>query len=449
MIIQCPACKTQAQLPASKEGAKVRCSECERVYVATPLGSRAPSGGGFDPTKLVIGVVAAIAIGVIYRVVSKTPDREYVVEEPEQRTRTALEADPTGWDSPYVKLARELFELVAARNEQAVTALIDGENIWRRRNEGFGGPAPTGKQDWIAEEEAAAQAAARAAAGEPEPEAPPTDDRLWALVAGDEQARFLAGVVAELLDTELVAEWEPFDGWVESEDGFDVVVRLQVSHRVDPGLENRHVEWRFFKRNGRWKAWYWERWYTPDEVNAYRRKRKGKTVKRTLSDGSIVIEGEVRPIPYDDETSIEDRARIDRLCAQLIDLDALPPVRTAANRGLVEIGKPALPPLLTMLAVVPLETEEDAIQLNLVHLALADITGYVTTFKVHELLGATRERQESGLKQWFGWYDRKYRRFEERQEKGLEEVDALLDSFEPRSEKERREFERYRAERDG
>ena len=83
------------------------------------------------------------------------------------------------------------------------------------------------------------------------------------------------------------------------------------------------------------------------------------------------------------------------------------------------------------------------------NLALSDITGYVTTFKVHELLGATRERQESGLKQWFGWYDRKYNRFVERQEQGLEEVDALLDQFEPRSEKERREFEKYRAERDG
>ncbi|MFT5154301.1 MAG: putative Zn finger-like uncharacterized protein, partial [Planctomycetota bacterium] len=40
MIIQCPACSTQAKLPESKEGAKVRCSDCGRVYVARPLGTR-------------------------------------------------------------------------------------------------------------------------------------------------------------------------------------------------------------------------------------------------------------------------------------------------------------------------------------------------------------------------------------------------------------------------
>jgi predicted Zn finger-like uncharacterized protein len=445
MIIQCPACKTQAQLPASKEGAKVRCSECERVYVAHPPGSRAPSKGGFDPMKLVIPTLAVIAIGIIYVMVIKAPDKEYAIEEEEEAPRVVEAADSMGWDSPHVKFARELSDLVGAGDEQGLAARVDAEYVWRRRNEGFGGPIPTGKPGWVLEDEAKA----RADAGEPELEGPPTDDRAWALVSSEEKATFRAGVVADLLETELFTDWEPFNGWVVSDEPLDVIVRLQVSHRVDFELENRHVEWRFFNRNGKWKAWYWERWYTEDELNSYRRKSKGKTTKRTLSDGSIVIEGNVRPIPHDPETSVEDRARIDTLCSQLIDLEARPAVRTTANRELREIGKPALPALLTLLAETPLETEEDAIRLNLVHLSLGDITGYNTTFKVHELLGATRERQESGLKQWFGWYDRKYGRFEERKETGMEEVEALLDQFVPRSEKERKEFEQYKAERDG
>ena len=111
-------------------------------------------------------------------------------------------------------------------------------------------------------------------------------------------------------------------------------------------------------------------------------------------------------------------------------------MRTEADRALQAIGKPAIPALLTQLATIPLVTEEQAMQLNLIHLALTDLTGYVTTFRVHELLGATRERQESGLKQWFGWYDRKFKRFEVR-----ENVDPFEGVIEP-TEREKRQMER-------
>ena len=39
MFIECPSCHARAQLPDSKEGAKVRCSECSSVYEALPGGA--------------------------------------------------------------------------------------------------------------------------------------------------------------------------------------------------------------------------------------------------------------------------------------------------------------------------------------------------------------------------------------------------------------------------
>ena len=58
-------------------------------------------------------------------------------------------------------------------------------------------------------------------------------------------------------------------------------------------------------------------------------------------------------------------------------------------------------------------------------------------------MGTTKERQDAGLKQWFGWYDRRYRRFEGRKDTA---DDPFLDDpdFKPRNERERRDFERAR-----
>ena len=76
------------------------------------------------------------------------------------------------------------------------------------------------------------------------------------------------------------------------------------------------------------------------------------------------------------------------------------------------------------------------------HKVLTEITGYVTTFKAHEALGATDERRSSGVKQWFSWYHRRFKRFEceTAPEPVAEGEEELL--FEPRTEQERRDYER-------
>jgi len=76
------------------------------------------------------------------------------------------------------------------------------------------------------------------------------------------------------------------------------------------------------------------------------------------------------------------------------------------------------------------------------HKILTEITGYVTTFKAHEALGATDERRSSGVKQWFSWYHRRFKRFKCETEAApeAEEGEELL--FEPKTEQERRDYER-------
>ena len=63
MLIECPFCKATAKLPEEKEGAKVRCSGCGKVYVAREKGSKAKTGG-VNGITIGIGAGAVILIGL-------------------------------------------------------------------------------------------------------------------------------------------------------------------------------------------------------------------------------------------------------------------------------------------------------------------------------------------------------------------------------------------------
>lgn len=430
MIIECPACKSRAKLPDSKEGAKVRCPECERVYVARPRGASAKKGP--DPMKIfLIGGGALAVLLIILNFGKKAPPPVEAAPIVEAEPEPEVEVDLTGWDSPPVKLARSIHEFVVAGEDDKILSRIDGGRVWTYR-----------------QNPEAPQLAPVAGTEEVVATATEVDERAWNELDQGAQAGFVASVAEEFESGpthDWLADWEPYDGWVISETDDEAVVRLKVASREDAMLPDRHIEWRMGERDGRWRAWYWERWYSEDELAAALRGRRSKKItKKTLSDGSFVIEGQIRAIDHLEETPPEERERIDRLCDELIDLEAAPRVRNGAHDALVEIGRPAIPALLTKLATVPLETEEQAIQLNLVHRALEDITGYETTFDAHAVFGGTQERQESGLKQWFGWYDRKFKRFEEK----APEEDIFQD-LAPRNERERKEFEQIKREQEG
>lgn len=427
MIIECPACKSRAKLPESKEGAKVRCSGCSRVYVAKP--ARAGSGGGrakpeTDPTKYVIGAIGlAIFLGLFAMSRGRgTPPPPEVVAAEEPEDTSDLEA--TDWNAPVVQVAVKLHAWAAERNDILLGSSLAQEYIWKQVQ------------------------AAKTAAGEEASSMP------WAAIPQGDKTAFISAVARDMIDgqyADLVGQWSPFDGHVLDIDlweepykeqvspGEEVsVVRLQVAPRdLEAGLGNRWVEWAFVKVRGKQVAFSWKRWISPEEMEKVRRKGSKKTVKRELADGSVVIEGNVRAIDYDADTPQIVRDEVDALVLELLSPDSKP---YKIQQRLKEIGKPSIPALLTQLATIPLETEEQAIQLNLVHLTLQEITGYQTTFKVSELMGATRERQESGLMQWFGWYDRKYKRFTGNKTQSEDLMDDP--SFTPRSAQERRDLER-------
>lgn len=428
MIITCPACKTQANIPESKAGAKVRCGDCGRVYVGRKTGAPRKSD---DPTQyIVIGGVVVLALGLFWWV-NNSSQSSVVKAQPEEERKEVI-VDSTGWDSPLVKIGRTLHTLASNNSEVGILNKIDGESIYHRLN---------ADPDWAPEEETFS----------PPPLAAGIDQ--WIIVDASTKQSFQRDAVQRIFheeEGELVRDWEPYDGWVVFNGDDHAAIRLKLAHRVDAEEEDRHIEWRFTKRGPEWKAWSWERWFSPEEVKAERVRRSRRTTKKTLSDGSLVIEADVRILDHLEDTPIEVRNEIDTLVPQLLDIDSHPRLRTTARERLYEIGKPAVPALLSQFAIIPLETEEQAMKLQQAHLLLQEMTGYITTFNVHDAMGGTLERRESGAKQWFGWYERKWKKYTGPIPRGADaemslEDDPFLD-LEPRNEAERREFEKLKRE---
>ena len=430
MFIECPSCKSRAQIPESKEGAKVRCPECGRVYVARPVGARGKAQRStVDPTRYVLiggGLVVLAIVGVM---VSRADRRRAPAEAagPATAAEEPSERSATGWDSALVQLAVGLHDQVERRSLVQLLTAVD----FARAHEWHTARAASGAEEAV----------------DSSPAGP-----AWATLDEAERRAFQDALVEAMTEgeyRELLADWVPYDGFVAAEDDQIAVVRLRVHHRSEPSTPDRSVEWRLARDGGRWRAWAWERWLSPEELRAARAS-KTKTVKRTLSDGSVVIEGEVRSeIDYHPDTPPELVTEIEGAIDRLIDPLASPKDLTAARERLREIGKHAVPGLLKRLGSVPMDSEDNLIALNQIHLLLQDLTGYVTTFDVHVAMGTTEERQDSGLKQWFGWYDKKFKRYWTAADEVAEDVDPLWDDpdFQPRTEKERREFEKLRAER--
>lgn len=419
MLIHCPRCQARATLPDSKEGAKVRCGECRRVFVALPRGARA--SGPNVGLIIGVGLAVVIALGGLWMMnqggtepvaaAGSAPDTassSYHYTPP-----TAADAgpvDPLGWDGPAVQAAVALHAAAHSGDLGAVQRLLDPARIWAREQ------------------------------GES------TDPALFSSLSSTERADVIDRASRELVEGDakaLVADWKPFDGKVvEMDDGL-AVVDLSVSP-ADPeqGAEERIVRWKLVPVGPeQYRAWSWEQKLTRAEAARRSRAERGHQ-KVELSDGSVVFEKDPEPLGHLADTPPEVAEAIDRLYPRMIDLDLTTEARDA-RAAIVEIGRAAIPILLTGLFETKLDDPDDAIRANIIVQALRDITGQDFGYKPQALLGSaagtSEERRQSAVRQWFAWWARNKDTFQEAAPTvdGTEELIELTD-------KERRWLERHR-----
>src|SRR5262245_40935131 len=120
MLIECPRCHARATLPDEKEGSKVRCGECARVYLARSLVEKGEREKGVPTSGLVVGI--ALCVAVLGFLVMRNRQRpsapasapEVVAEAPPAIDPAELRVD---WNAPSVQAAVRLHEESFTRNE--------------------------------------------------------------------------------------------------------------------------------------------------------------------------------------------------------------------------------------------------------------------------------------------------------------------------------------------
>lgn len=437
MIIKCTSCGSQAKIPDSKEGAKVKCPSCSHVYVARPAGARGAKRGEDHTSKIIVGTGVAFGAVVIAILAGRGGSEAAVIEpEPEApvvKKEVAVYVDPLTWEGAPATFARGLHEASYANRDAKLIATLDLQGAYEYV------PIPDVAGDELAPLPKEVEIGGADDGSEPEPEAADMTEAAerpaWADL--DEAARLsfqdelIASATADLDDYGAVHDWEPFDGNVVFSQDDIAVVRLKVVCRdSSEGLPDRWTQWTLKNVDGidgtsdKWRWIHVERWVTAEEAAKSRRALRVRAEKKVLSDGSKVYESKIRAIPFDEDVTPERAAKLTQLVDDLVnDVDARPSVRRVISEDLANAGKPAIAPLLTKMASIvdsmssnSDENLEDRIRLNFIHLVLEEITGAQTTFAVATEMGETQERIDSGIKQWFGWYDRKYKRFKDQED---------------------------------
>jgi len=437
MLIQCTSCGTQAKIPSSKEGAKVKCPSCGHVYVARAgggRGGRSSSGSQNSTLPIVIGVGVVGTLIIAFFFMRSSGGSDDAVETPKPRVQ-AKEKDET----PYV--AFDSFEGPPIRFARSLHDAANAGNVTRLRS-------------------TMAAEAAYAAHGEELPEdAEPLEP--WSSLDQAGQLAAKDAIIAPLLDRgedAYVAGWKPWDGiyMEDAREGFVHRVRLRLQP-VEGSTGDRWVEWTLLQEGDAFRWIDADRHYTNAELAAIRRGNRKRPEKVTLEDGQTVYEGEVTAIGYDDDVPAETRAEIDAIIDGLFISDSYSNREYgAAKDELTQMGPPAVAALLNQLSVEagePADTDGRDRDIFTIDQVLQQITGDSNNTLQ---MGATEEQIESGVKQWFAWYDRRYKSFKRKWNSAAEAdggaaeeyVDPLegavdLDSMNAR---ERREYEKAKRE---
>lgn len=402
MLIECPFCHASANLPSSKEGAKVRCPACDKVYTAREKGRKA-SGG---PSSAQIAIGSAVVLGALLVLVIVNSQDEPALQvgatEEAAPEDVVSDVDPTGWDGELVQAVRALYEAAFLVDETKLMSRISGRELSRRMIEEAAAAEPPleAPLDWDVLDEAQRDARLRAAA--------------LGLIEGD------AG------DT-VAALWNPYDGRVRLEEDGQAVVHVQVAGRsAEMAAESRTIEWKLVREGNVWKAWSWARYISPEELAASRSSRSKEISRVELDDGTKLFQAEARALEHLEDTPEELRTRIDALVARLIDFDLHPRENNAAGTELVEIGRPAIPVLLTAMFETEIVDDDTLAKVGKVHHTLRDLTGYDPGFPITAFEEDSDAKREIAVKAWFAWWLRKgERRFQEKEE-GEDLLEALI-----------------------
>lgn len=407
MLIQCTFCKTSAKLPDSKEGAKVKCGSCGKVYVARELGAKGSKKLGATP--FIFGGAAAVGLVFVLIAMNSGTDKPPPPPPAKSDKTPPPVIDRTGYDSAFCKLVRDIYDSAYVGN----AGRLQGQIFLAR----------------LAEERRT----------RPGNESQPAFAELSALQRDDLLNATVDGLIRGQDDLAM-SKWRPYDGKVLAEGDTEAEVRIEVAGRAgDLQTENRTFDWKLaLDKDGKWKAYAWTRYLSPEEKRAARFSAN-KEITKVAVEGGVMYQADPRPLPHLDSTPPAQRTLIDGLVEKLLDNNLRAKERTKVVNELKELGKPALPILLTKMYEIQIVDDRSLGQVTSLHNMLKDITGRDPGFSPLGVGPDSEKKRDMAIRSWFAWYLRAGERFEN--DKKKVGVDVLEGLIEP-TERDQREIEK-------
>ncbi len=254
------------------------------------------------------------------------------------------------------------------------------------------------------------------------------DARLVSTLSGDARSVLKEQIMEALFtkeETKLLREFEPYNGrLVDAAMATASAGRVSLDVSAKPEVQTRYVspdgtiEVSFTTREGKFvvdgftvtsaPAIKVERVVQKRPSHAEIKKPEAKEIER---DGKKfrVYEAELVPLNHLADTPDALREEIDRLVPELTRADLVPRERGKIKTRLRDIGKPAVPRLLTRFLAVKADSPEGIAQLTQLDALLRDMSGQSWGFSPAQntVLTSPKENEDartSALKQWYAWW---------------------------------------------
>lgn len=254
------------------------------------------------------------------------------------------------------------------------------------------------------------------------------DSRMVSTLSGEARTQLKDQILDALLtkdETKLLREFEPYNGrLVDASMVTAATGRASLDINAKPEVRDRYVapegsiEVSFTTRDGKLLVDGFsvtsepkvkvEKVVKPKVRHDVIKKPDSKVVERGGKKFRI-YEAEVVPLEHLADTPPELRAEIDRLIPELTRADLVPRERSKIKARLRDIGKPAVPRLLTRFNDIKADSPEGVAQLTQIDALLRDMSGQAWGFSAAQntVLASAKENEDarqSALKQWYAWW---------------------------------------------
>ena len=386
----CPDCGTAFRVPSENLDLRIKCSHCARLFVAkTAL--KPASNAKEKQMYWLVGGLLVVVLGIGIAIKSMGGDSN-AAEQKNAAELSTPRKTPIDDRNPRVSDVKKWFEGMSNGRELDIESTCDLDRMKDQL-----GLAPGKLLGNLPDSERASLRMQIVAALTKGPETALFRDLTWGYgqLGSENQATGSSG--------EVEADLNPKD-----EKKYRTGGRIKIAFESQKDASSaRVVRWEFLQK--------------PELKTDVAKAASAHKVQKDIGETKKVVrmiegkaktveEAEIVPLAHLEDTPEPLRQEIDAAIATLIDSEKGAKEVTKARLRLAEIGRPAIPRLLTKFHELPGKTPEERLSLNQIVRLLVDMTNQAYGYAPDDA-SATEEQRTSALKRYYAWWTNNHDRY--------------------------------------